>query len=155
MKNWGIYIAVALGFVAYNALTEADRDSSGAIVGEGNVDAFEIRVGDCFDDTSSFDEVSSLPGVPCAEPHDNEAFAVIELTIASYPEGDAMGELAHNSCMRRFESFVGRDYESSSLDILTIYPTSESWKQSDREVVCAVYDMDASKLVGSVKGLAL
>ena len=155
MKNWAIYIAVALGFVVYNAVTEADRDDSGAIVGEGNVDAFEVRVGDCFDDTSSFDEISSLPGVPCSGPHDNEAFAVIELTIASYPEGDAMGQLAQETCLQRFESFVGRDYDSSSLDILTMYPTSESWKQSDREVVCAVYDMEANQLVGSVKGMSL
>jgi hypothetical protein len=155
MKNWAIYIVIALAIVGYNAVTEADRDSSGAIVGEGNVDAFEIRVGDCFDDTGSFDKISSLPGVPCSEPHDNEAFAVIELTIASYPEGDAMGVLAHDSCLQRFESFVGRDYDSSSLDILTMYPTTESWQQNDREVVCAVYDTEESKLVGSVKGRAL
>lgn len=154
MKNWGIYIAVALGFVIYNAVTEADRDSTGAIVGGGNVDAFQIRVGDCFDDTSSLDNITSLPGVPCAEPHDNEAFAVLDLTITTYPEGDAMANLAHNSCMERFESFVGKDYDSSSLDIFTMYPTTESWKQNDREVVCAVYDMKSTKLVGSVKGLA-
>ena len=155
MKNWAIYIVVGLGIVGYNALTEADRDGSGAIVDGGNVDAFEIRAGDCFDDVSSFDEVSSLPGVPCSEPHDNEAFAVVELTSESYPEGDAMMQLAHDSCLKRFDSFVGKNYESSSLEILTLYPTAEGWKQSDREVVCAVYDMDAAKLVGSVKGLAL
>jgi hypothetical protein len=155
MKNWAIYIAVVLGAVAYNALTEADRDSTGAIVGEGNVDAFEIRVGDCFDDTSASAEVSTLPGVPCSDPHDNEAFAVIELTATSYPEGDAMVQLAHESCLQHFDSFVGKDYQSSSLEILTLYPTAEGWQQNDREVVCAVYDMDAAKLVGSVKGLAL
>jgi hypothetical protein len=155
MKNWAIYIAVALGAVAYNALTEADRDSSGAIVGEGNVDAFEIRAGDCFNDTSASNEVSTLPGVPCSDPHDNEAFAVIELNAASYPEGDAMVQLAHESCLEHFDSFVGKDYQSSSLEILTLYPTAEGWQQNDREVVCAVYDMDATKLVGSVKGLAL
>jgi hypothetical protein len=34
-------------------------------------------------------------------------------------------------------------------------PTSESWKQNDREVICAVYNVDSSKLVGGVEGLAL
>ena len=155
MKNWAIYIAVALGFIGYNTLTEVDRDGTGAIVGEGNVDAFQVRVGDCFNDTSSFDEISSLPGVPCTDPHDNEAFAVLDLTITSYPDDEAMAVLAHDSCMEHFEGFVGTDYASSELDILTMYPSPESWNQNDREVVCAVYDMNATKLVGSAKGKSL
>lgn len=156
MKTWGIYILAGLGFVIYGALTNADRDGSGAIVDAGTVDAFQIRVGDCFDDVDSYDEeITSLPGVPCAEPHDNEAYAVFDVAIASYPEGDGMWELANASCVERFEAFVGRDYDSSSLDILTMYPTIESWRQSDREVVCAVYDVESRKLTGSVKGRAL
>jgi len=51
MKSWAIYIAAALGFVIYGAVTDADRDSSGAIVGGGTVDAFQIQVGDCYDDS--------------------------------------------------------------------------------------------------------
>ena len=155
MKNWAIYILAAMGFVAYDWTTEADRDSTGAIIGEGSVDAFEVKIGDCFDDSNSFDEITSLPGVPCAEPHDNEAYAVIELTLNSYPAGDAMSDMATDVCIEQFESFVGRDYETSELDIFTMYPTSESWAQNDREVVCAVYSMDASKLSGSMKGRAL
>lgn len=155
MKNWAIYILAAIGFVTYGAITEADRDGSGAIIDEGSVDAFEVKIGDCFDDSKSFDEISSLPGVPCSEPHDNEAYAVVELTLDRYPDGDGMGDMASDICLKRFEPFVGRDYETSALDIFTMYPTSESWAQNDREVVCAVYSMDASKLTGSVKGRAL
>ena len=155
MKKFGIYIAVALGIVGYGMVTEVDRDSSGAIVGEGTVDAFEIRVGDCFDDGSSLEEISSLPGVPCAEPHDNEAYAVFDVTISDYPEGDGMQTLAFNSCLERFQPWVGKDYETSSLDIFVMYPTTESWRQNDREIVCAVFDVDANKLVGSMKGRAL
>lgn len=157
MKNWGVYILAALGFGIYGAVMEADRDSSGAIISEGTVDAFQIKVGDCFDDSGSdtTGEITSIPGVPCSEEHDNEAFAVIDLTVPNYPQGDTMAGLAYTSCMERFEAFVGRDYKSSSLEIFPIYPTPESWAQDDREVICAVYDMDESKLVGSVKGRAL
>ena len=155
MKTWGVYILAAIGFAIYGAATEADRDDTGAIVGEGNVDAFQVRVGDCFDDGSSLDEISSLPGVPCADPHDNEAYAVFDVTIESYPGNEAMGELANDSCMERFETFVGLDYDSSSLDIFTMYPSTESWAQNDREVVCAIYDMNAAKLVGSAQGQGL
>lgn len=156
MKNWAIYIVVALGFVTYEAMTEADRDESGAIVGGGTVDAFQIRVGDCFDDSDAMDDISDLPGVPCSDPHDNEAYSVFDVTIASYPEADGMGDLAYEKCMQHFASFVGTDYESSSLEVFTMFPSAASWNQQhDREVVCAVYDMNAEKLVGSVEGRGL
>jgi hypothetical protein len=156
MKKWGVYIAAALGFAVYGAATKVDRDETGAIVGGGTIDAFQVKVGDCFDDSaSSGDEIGSLPGVPCSEPHDNEAYALIDLTITDYPEGEGMYELAFASCMQQFEAFVGKDYDSSSLDIFTMYPSTESWKQNDREVICSVYDVDANKLQGSVKGRGL
>jgi len=161
MKNLAVYALIALGFVGYNVMTQADRDAAGSIVSGGSVDAFKIRVGDCFDDTSSLSsdeggEVSSLPGVPCSEPHDNEVYAVFNLGLASFPQEDVMSEMAFDSCLERFESFVGLDYDSSSMDILTLYPTEDSWNiQDDREVVCALYDMNANKLTGSAQGTSL
>jgi len=157
MKNWGIYIVVIAGYFLYSVMTSADRDESGAIVSAGSIDAFSMRVGDCFDDSSGFsDEVDSLPGVPCADPHDNEVYAVISVDLPEFPGDDAMGDLAYEKCMAQFASFVGKDYESSSLDFYPMYPSSESWsRKNDREVVCAVYDMELEKLEGSVKGLGL
>jgi hypothetical protein len=156
MNKIGAYIAIALAFFAYNAVTSADRDDSGAIVDAGSIDAFHIQVGDCFDDSSSYDEqVTSLPGVPCSDPHDNEAFAVFDVTFDSFPDEETMSGLAYESCVDRFEPFVGIDYESSVLEVVTLYPTAESWAQDDREVVCALYDMSETKLVGSVRGRAL
>ena len=151
MKQAGIYALIILGFLGYKAMTEADRDASGAIVDAGSVDVFQIKVGDCFDNVTA-EEISTLPGVPCSEPHDNEAYASFNVSLPSYPEGDGMYELAFDSCIDRFESFVGRDYPSSSLDIYALYPTAEGWAQDDREVVCAVFDMEENKLVGSVQG---
>ena len=159
MKNWAIYIVVGLGYVIYSVATDADRDSTGAIVDGGNVDAFEIRVGDCFDDTSSSydgEEIHSLPAVPCSDPHDNEVFAVFDLSITTFPGNDKIAVVAFDSCKNRFRSFVGSDYDSSALDILTLYPSRESWSQnSDREIVCAVYDLEANKIEGSAKGRSL
>lgn len=156
MKKWVVYVAAALGFAIYGAASNVDRDSAGAIVGEGTVDPFELRVGDCFDDPNELsDEVSSLKGLPCADPHDNETFAVFDLTIDSYPADDLMAELAHQACLERFEPFVGRDYDSSSLDVLSLFPSAESWRENDREVICAVYDVDANKLEGTARGTGL
>jgi len=156
-RNWGFGIVIAAGAYLVNSFLAADRDATGAIVDAGSVDAFQMRVGDCFDDGSTFDddEVNSVPGVPCTSPHDNEVYAVYDVTAQSFP-GDAIADMAHEGCLQRFESFVGKDYDSSSLDIATLYPSRESWNgQNDREVVCAVYDVELKKLTGSVKGLRL
>jgi hypothetical protein len=156
MKSWAIYILAAIGFVIYGAATDVDRDSSGAIVSGGNVDAFNVQVGDCFNDVSSYDEqIASVPGVPCSDPHDNETFAVFDVSFNSYPTDGNMDELAYGACKARFESFVGRDYETSSLEISTMYPSVQSWNENDREVVCAVYDVNDNQLVGSAAGRGL
>ena len=161
MRNLAIGIAVALGIYAFNMVMEADRDATGAIVGEGSIGAFQMRVGDCFNDSGpSFgdgaSEVTDVPGVPCSQPHDNEVYAVFDVDMPSFPEGDGMADAAFESCLERFEPFVGKDYESSALDIATIYPTKASWNQhNDREVICALFDINSTKLMGSAKGLAL
>lgn len=161
MKKFLVYAAIGLGFVSYNVFTQADRDASGAIVSGGSVDAFTIRLGDCFNNTASFGadesgEVSSLPGVPCTEPHDNEVFAVFDVDFEAFPGDDVMSERAFQGCLARFEGFVGTVYEDSTLDITAMYPSSESWSiQNDREVVCAVYDMNEGKLTGSAENSAI
>ena len=157
MKNFLIYALIGLGVITYNVSTQANRDDAGAIVSEGNVDDFTIQLGDCFDNTRSLaseetGDVSSLPGVPCSQPHDNEVFAIFDLDQPTFPGSEEIGELSFEACLNRFESFVGVDYESSSLDIAALYPSKESWsRQGDREVVCAVYDMNYEKLTGSTK----
>ena len=116
-----------------------------------------MRVGDCFDDTTAMEsgQIVNLPGVPCSNPHDNEVYALVDVDLQEYPGDDAMSDLAMQRCMERFASFVGRDYESSSLDIFTMQPSQESFSADDREVVCAVYDMEFNKLEGSARGSAL
>lgn len=163
MKNFLIYALIGLGVITYNVSTQADRDGEGegegegAIVSEGNVDAFTIQLGDCFDNTGSLvneetGEVSDLPGVPCSQPHDNEVFAIFDLDQPTFPGSEAISEMSFDACLDRFESFVGLDYETSSLDIAALYPTKESWsQQGDREVVCAVYDVNLGKLTGSTR----
>ena len=161
MKNFLLYAIVGLGVVAYNVATQADRDATGNIVDGGTVNPFTIRLGDCFNDTGALGseeagEVSSLPGVPCSEPHDNEVYAVFDVSFDSFPGDDQMADTAFEHCLEHFSDFVGVDYESSILDITALYPSSQSWStQNDREVVCAVFEMNGEKLTGSAKDSAI
>lgn len=159
MKKFLIFAVVAgIGYYSYIS-AQADRGADGSIVSEGRIDAFQLRVGDCFNDSDAILEESQdiidLPAVPCSDPHDNEVYAVANTSLVSYPGEELMWDHAFEVCIDLFPAFVGRDYETSSLDVLTMYPSPESWNQDDREIVCAAYDLELNKLTGTVKGLGI
>ncbi len=155
-----IFVALIVGYVVYDFTNDAERDESGNIVSEGQIDAFALQVGDCFDDSqsildsgSSEVEVQDVAGMPCSEPHDNEVYAVFDVSFDAFPGDESMFDLSTAECVKRFKSFVGRSYEESIIDVFAIYPTQESWSQlNDREVICAVYHVNFEKLTGSKRG---
>jgi hypothetical protein len=132
----------------------AERDASGEIQSAGSLDAFQMRAGDCFDD-SFFDagEISDVPGVPCSEPHDNEVYALFDIQGNVFPGDDNVEELADAGCLDRFEAAIGMSYQESVIDYTTMYPSQGSWdERGDREVICVAYHMELEKLEGTVIG---
>ena len=117
-------------------------------------DVFTLDVGTCFDDTDET-QVSSVPEVDCTEPHDNEVFAVFDYSGSdTFPGSTAMNDAAQELCIEEFESYVGLSYEESALEVFPITPTEGSWDGGDREIICALYNLDLSKLTGSMEGSA-
>ena len=145
----GVAIAAALGISSM-----AQRNDAGEIMTAGSVDAFEVRVGDCFDDGAfASEDVSEVPGVPCSDPHDNEVYALFDLPPGDFPGDEQVDQQARLGCYERFEGAIGRSYEDSEIDYIAMYPTAESWTQiNDREVVCIAFHMEYEKLTGSVLG---
>ena len=120
----------------------------------GGASVFTLEEGTCFDDTEET-EVSSVPEVDCSEPHDNEVFAVFDYTEAdTFPGSPELNAAAKDLCIAEFESYVGLSYEESALEVFPITPTQGSWDDGDREVICALYNLDLSKLTGSMEGAA-
>lgn len=123
--------------------------------GGTTLDVFALNVGECFDDPPNFDpgvEVLELAGIPCDQPHDNEVYALIDYPggpDAPFPGDDALGAFVDDECLVAFEEYVGGDYFSSNLDFADLRPTSGSWAQGDREIVCFLYHLDLRPLTGS------
>lgn len=117
-------------------------------------DPFGLEAGDCFDDTAmGINEVTEVTEVPCLLPHDNEVYALFELTPGAFPGDEEVEASATLGCYERFSEAIGKSYEESELDFLAMHPTEASWTQiSDREVVCLAYHMEYQKLTGSVLG---
>ena len=156
-KSLSLSFALAVTVAICFGCAPAERNESGEIDVAGSVDAFTIRVGDCFDDRFNIsDEVSDVPGVPCSERHDNEVFATFDLTSSDWPGDDWVTEVADEGCLERFQGYVGATYEESVLMITTLIPSEGSWNQlEDREVVCIAYHMELDKLTGSVRNTGM
>ncbi len=130
-----------------------------AVIGVGAFSFFDssttvddIAVGDCLDIPEE-DVLSTVDTIDCAEPHDLEVFALVDLSdvsiefssISSYPGDNAVYEAAFEACWDEFESYVGVPYEDSVIYLDAFTPTLEGWdEQGDRIVNCVLYQVDAS-----------
>ena len=149
---------VGAAIAAVFGITQAaTRNDAGEITAAGSVGAFEVQVGDCFDDEAfEATEITEVPGVPCSEPHDNEVYAAFNLAGDKWPGDDKVDELSEQGCLERFPSAIGKSYEQSTLAYTSIQPTKGSWEQvDDREVLCIAFHMDYEKLTGTVRGSGL
>ena len=85
----------------------------------------------------------------CDTPHDNEVYYVHEYAEGPYPGEDAVVSEMDNACLGAFEGYVGRDYETSSLDFGGIWPEQDLWESGDRTADCLLYEVDLALLTGS------
>lgn len=127
-----------------------------SFLGAGNV--MEVGVGDCFDEAEmktalGSGEVSEIPLIDCAEPHDAEVFYVEDL-----PEGDYPGDSSVQASMEEictgsaFEEFIGVDYMESAIYVGGLSPTVDTWDNiDDREILCYVTS-DSGAITESLAG---
>jgi len=108
-----------------------------------DTDVFSLRVGDCLNEMDATEEaVSEVPKIDCEEPHDFEVFHASDLSGGdTFPGEEEVAGLADEACLDAFEDFVGVDWESSTLEYTTLFPTAEGWEDhDDREALCLVLD---------------
>ena len=139
---------------------DAERDKTGAIVSEGDLDVYSLEVNDCFNNKNfnnvteeETERVTSVEAIPCSMPHDNEIYAISHDLFfqTTYPSDEELTKIVGKYCLSKFLEFVGINYEYSILDINYFYPLLEGWNnRSDRQVVCIIGT--DKKLEGSLRG---
>ncbi|MEO5535440.1 MAG: septum formation family protein [Pseudolysinimonas sp.] len=113
---------------------------------------FTLAIGDCLEDATVGDEVTSVPIVACTQEHDSEVFASSQVTDSAFPGSSTLDADLHTFCGGDvFTRFVGVSYADSSLETRGYYPTVESWASGDRELLCTIYD-PAGRTTGSLAG---
>lgn len=118
---------------------------------------FTLAVGDCTDTSDSSEELSTLPKIPCDEPHTDEVYLSFEMEDDDWPGDDAIQAAAEEKCLAEFDSFAGIGYDDSVLDWWPMTPTQAGWEDaslSDREVLCLIYDTSTETVSESLEGAA-
>lgn len=147
-RGLAVIVGIAAGAIALSGCS--------LIPGElrGESDVMSIVVGDCLNDASAPETVTTIPKVDCSEPHDSEVFATTVLPAGDFPGDQQVVDELFAFCEGdAFTSFVGIAYAESKYQVGGYFPTQDGWGDGDRELVCTIYD-DAGQMTGSVKGAA-
>ena len=163
MKKLLIQIVVFIVFLTaflwiYN---DAERNESGQIVAEGDLDAFSLEVGDCFNNvvTDNMQEedskvtFTSVQAVSCNSPHINQVFAKSSSLFEdqfTFPSENIINTRSWDFCIEKLPPFLSLDYDSedsnqqiedfnSKVEVSYYSPTEIGWNEGDRTVDCIIY----------------
>lgn len=132
--------------------TTADRDETGVIIEEGKVDVFSFQVGDCLSDLDrarNDEEVFGGGGVPCQEPHIYEVYAHDDFRITDL---STAAEVAEEFCAEGVDAFLGFALDLTSLNVISLTPTEQSFLEGDRAVTCLLHRFDRALVTDSLRG---
>lgn len=130
--------------------------------GDGSqaVSVFEVEVGQCFRAPEGITvELTELPSVDCSEPHEQEAYALVDYTDPGsdttpedFPGEAALKTFADGACAERFADYVGVDYRDSELFFTYLVPSARSWQQNDDRTTLCFVTTTGTQLTRSVAG---
>ena len=147
MWTIGIVLAIILAVT-----TSATRDTGGSVTEGGSISATALQVGDCVNGLRNSTNLSSLPGVPCAQPHEGEVFAVFDLPAGDYPGSAAVDDQVSRECNDRLTAYSPSAGSDPDVGLFSVYPLEQNWNRGDRQVVCLATAASGSTATGSIKG---
>ena len=151
--GWLVFGALVLGGGATSWFFGASRSDSGEIAKTGDMNAVDLRVGDCFDfKDPNAEELEDVTAMPCAQEHEHELIFTGSMPAGAYPADAAFDEFVTANCDPAFKVYIGMAYEASTLEINWLAPTADAWRDGDRSIQCAVSDPQATRRTGSLKG---
>ncbi|NHA69894.1 DUF4190 domain-containing protein [Phycicoccus flavus] len=137
-----LWLLVIAAGVAFAITTGATRDGDGGVANAGRVPATSLEVGDCLDGRlEDSQSVTSLPAVPCTEPHGAEVFALFDLPDGEFPGAEEVKRLAEAGC----EDRVTVDLADTDASLYFLHPNAPAWRRGDHEVVCVAVLEEAAQ----------
>lgn len=110
--------------------------------------------GDCFRAPEET-QIVEVDRVDCAEPHEFEVFAAVEMADdGAYPGDQQTFERGMDACRPRLEAYVGRPDPTSPWRVNVLTPAREGWEDGDRTATCVAYRLDEGQFFATVEGSA-
>lgn len=140
---WVVVVAAAI--VAANTGKATRSATTGVITRRGHINAFSLRVGDCFDNPAGAKAVNTVTAIPCNQPHNAQIYAKFKLTgsDSSYPGAAVVEQRARSGCNARIGS-VDKSVTSSAMTVRILLPERTSWAAGQRTVSCMVVNPTAN-----------
>ena len=140
----GVLAAAAVGAGTFLLLGQVPLGST-----SGSVLLQRVKVGDCFTETDG-DVVSSLPELPCTQPHDGEVFYIYSMNPGAYPGDDQVQQSADAACSAQLPSYVG-ETAVDGFDYGYLLPNREAWESGDRAALCLLRSASGTKITGTAR----
>ena len=129
---------------------DSTRDDTGRITESGRVGTQALQVGDCFMEPDGGGSVLTVTGVSCAQPHDAQVIARIEMPDDDdYPGIDAVSAASSTGCVEAAGT-VPREKLGAGVGLSGYAPEERSWDAGDRDIVCFVEGTGGRLLEGDV-----
>jgi Septum formation len=151
--GWLVVAVLVVGGALVGWYVNAGRSSSGDITKAGDLNATDLRVGDCFDlKDPNVDTIDDVRALPCTTEHTYELFFRGTMPDGDYPTDDAFDAWMSANCVPAFGTYVGRAYGQSTLEVYYLVPSDDAWRSGDRSIQCAVYPSNNAHPTTSLKG---
>lgn len=151
-RNYGM-IARIVGGVAVlglvgggyliNEHNKAGRSSDGSIDKKGDLGAFSLKTGDCFENPKDASVgFSSVKAVPCAEPHDSQVYFSFTYPNppASLPLDSEMQAIVSPKCKDARDKVLDQDKVPEDAEAGIITSDSRAWSAGRHEIQCIVHN---------------
>jgi len=140
--------------------------SAAPVVPGAPLNPYDLRVGQCFNEGSWYDEelerrIDLTAMVGCDKPHQKEMYHEAEFPApngAPFPGETKMTEWSTQVCYEAFPAFVDTEYELSQFEIGFLQPTQATFEHEvgrHRRVTCYLYDPAVDVISGSARGSGL
>jgi len=115
----------------------------------------QLKTGTCHNNMLDRETVTvqSSRGVSCSVAHEAEVIGTLVHTgNGPFPGVPTLLTYGQVPCIDAFRSYVGVDFQASSLDMVVVVPSEITWAKGDRNIACLVITTDGSRITGTVKG---
>jgi hypothetical protein len=138
-------VVLVAAIIAANVGKATRSSTTGVITHRGHMNAFSLRVGDCFDNPTGAHTVNVVTAIPCDQPHNAQIYAKFKLSGSdlSYPGAAVVARRARSGCNARIGS-VDKAITTDAMTMRILLPEETSWTAGHRTVSCMVVNPTAT-----------